>query len=181
MSATYNTSNYFAFYELPISFMLEQKELKRKFYSYSRTLHPDFHTQESELAQDEVLLLATYNNKAYKTLAKLDSRIKYVLELLNFMKENEKHALPPMFLMEMMELNEQLMELQFEPDSSKVRSIEQEVNNIDKQLLTAITPILTNYNTADNNSQTDLEKIKNYYYKRRYLLRIKESLSKFAA
>ena len=77
------TPNYFEFYGLPISFQIDKKKLKSLFYQKSRAFHPDFFVQETAAVQDEALMSATINNQAYKVLSKLETRIKYVLELKN--------------------------------------------------------------------------------------------------
>ena len=172
--------NYFEFYELPITFKIDAKKLKRKFYEYSRKYHPDFYVQATEAEQEKVLEKSTMNNKAYKTLSNEDSRIKYVLELKGLVEEGEKYQLPPMFLMEMMEINEALMELQFEPDASKLQEIAKEVKNTEESLFENVKQIIENYEDGVESEDADLKKVKEYYFKRRYLLRIRESLNKFA-
>ncbi len=171
--------NYFEFYDLPITFKIDAKKLKRKFYEYSRKYHPDFFVQASEAEQDEVLEKSTMNNKAYKKLSSLDSRIKYVLECKELIEEGEKVNLPPMFLMEMMEVNEALMELQLEPDTAKLAEISKKVELIEESLFESVASILENY-VEGVSDEEDLKKVKDYYFKRRYLLRIRESLNKFA-
>lgn len=172
--------NYFEFYQLPVTFKIDAKKLKRKFYDYSRKYHPDFFVQASEAEQEEVLEKSTMNNKAYKTLSNPDSLIKYVLEIKGLMEEGEKIKLPPAFLMEMMEVNESLMELQFEQDAAKLEVITQEVESIEQNLLNNVNSILENYNEGVSD-EDDLKKVKDFYLKRRYLLRIRESLNRFAA
>ncbi|MGB0840276.1 MAG: hypothetical protein ACPGXL_09060, partial [Chitinophagales bacterium] len=93
--------NYFDFFHLPIAFQLDEKALKRQFYINSKKYHPDFFVQESQAKQEEILELATQNNKAYKVLSKLDSRIKYVLETMNCISEGERYQMPPTFLLQM--------------------------------------------------------------------------------
>ena len=172
--------NYFEFYQLPISFKIDAKKLKRKFYEYSRKYHPDFFVQASGAEQEEVLEKSTLNNKAYKTLSNLDSRIKYVLECKGLMQEGEKYKLPPMFLMEMMEVNEALMELKFESNPENLAQISKQVEETEEGLFEEVASILENYEDGVS-TEADLKKVKDYYFKRRYLLRIRESLNKFAA
>lgn len=172
--------NYFEFYQLPITFNIDAKKLKRKFYQYSRKYHPDFFVQASEVEQEEVLEKSTLNNKAYKTLSNPDSLIKYILEIKGLMEENEKAKLPPMFLMQMMEVNEALMELQFEPEAAKLDEITKEVDSIEKSLFENVDSILKNYEEGVSDDE-ELKKVKDFYLKRRYLLRIRESLNKFAS
>ena len=61
--------------------------------------------------------LSTVNNKAYQVLSDPQKRLHYILELKGVFKEGENYLLPQTFLMEMMEVNEDLMDLQFEPDA----------------------------------------------------------------
>ncbi|MGB1206431.1 MAG: iron-sulfur cluster co-chaperone HscB C-terminal domain-containing protein [Chitinophagales bacterium] len=174
------TSNYFEFYGLPISFDIDKKKLKSLFYQKSRAFHPDFFVQATAAAQQEALLSATINNQAYKTLSKLETRIKYVLELKGVISEGERYQLPPMFLMQMMDINESLMELEFEANTQKLQTIQTEVNNIVQNLQNDIQPTLDNYEDKAEQKES-LKKIKEFYYKKRYLLRIQNNLRKFAS
>ncbi len=173
----FNTDHYFAFYELPVSFEPDLDALKQQFYAYSKQFHPDFFAQESEEIQMQVLELATFNNKAYKTLNHFDRRMKYVLELRGLLEENEKYQLPPSFLMEMMEINEALMELQMEPDVEALQKTQEEVAQIEANLLAEVANILSDYQ-EDTTSESELLKVKAYYYQKKYLTRIKESIKK---
>jgi len=119
--------NYFEFYEIPVSFGVDAEGLRKRFYALSKQYHPDFYTLESEEKQAEILQLSTLNNEAYKTLRDEDQRMKYVLALQGVLGEEGSNKLPPAFLMEMMELNEGLMELDFDPDPSAVANIRQEL------------------------------------------------------
>src|SRR5919199_5414174 len=112
--------NYFELYDIPVSFLPDQKQLKQKFYELSRKYHPDFYTQENEFEQSEALELSSQVNKAYKTFQNRDETIKYVLQLKGLLEEEEKYNLPADFLMEMMDLNEQMMEAKMEDDSAAI-------------------------------------------------------------
>ena len=110
-------SNYFEFYGLPESLELDEHLLKKKFYAHSRSFHPDFHTLASEEEQEKMLLQASLNNIAYKTLASFDSRLKHLLTLHGKLETEGENKVPQDFLMEMMDLNEGLMELEMEPST----------------------------------------------------------------
>ncbi|MFK7946768.1 MAG: Fe-S protein assembly co-chaperone HscB [Saprospiraceae bacterium] len=171
---------YFELYDLPVSFLLDGKLLKRKFYKLSKQFHPDFYTLESEEKQAEILELSTVNNEAYKTLSDFDKRMEYILKEKSVYGEEGKNKVPQDFLMEMMEVNEALMELEFDFDSSILETTKQNIKNMEEELYNEILPILKNYNEA-NTSTTNLEQIKDFHFKRKYLLRIQNNLSKFAA
>jgi molecular chaperone HscB len=170
---------YFDLYELPISFLLDEKALKRKFYQLSKQFHPDFFTLESDEKQAEILELSTVNNDAYKTLSDFDKRMEYILKQKSVYAEEGQNKVPQDFLMEMMDINEALMELEFDFDHVAYETTKQAVENLDKSIYSTIKSILENYDDATVSSE-DLEKVKNFYFKRKYLLRIQNNLSKFA-
>jgi molecular chaperone HscB len=115
--------NYFELYGIPVSFIQERQQLKQKFYELSRKYHPDFFTQENDFEQGEALEISSQVNKAYKTFQNIDETIKYVLQLKGMLEEEEKYQLPPDFLMEMMELNEQLTDAKMEEDPTKLSEL----------------------------------------------------------
>ena len=171
--------NYFEFYEIPMSFEVDAKALRKRFYALSKEYHPDFYTLESADKQAEILRLSTLNNEAYETLRNEDRRMKYILTLREALGEEGTNKLPPVFLMEMMELNEGLMELEFDPDPAGVGKIQKELEDKEQELRKEVTPLLNRFD-ADPTTKEGLDGVVNYYLKKRYLLRIRENLGKFA-
>ncbi len=171
--------NYFEFYDLPITFQLDETALKKTFYANSKRYHPDFFTLENEDRQNEILELSTLNTQAYKTLSDFDRRMKYVLELKDVFEEEGKNSLPQDFLMDMMDINEAIMELEFDFDEIAYQKVIKDAQNIENQILEEVKPIIENYQNGVT-PQSDLEKVKNFYLKKRYLLRILENVSRFA-
>ena len=172
--------NYFEFYGIPVSFVVDKGSLKRVFYANSKKYHPDYFTLESEAKQVEVLELSTYNNEAYKTLSDFDRRMKYVLDLKGAMEEEGKNTLPQDFLMEMMDINESLMELEFGFDREVYDKVRADLKVLEDDLLDEVKPLIAEYDAQKGDSESILEGVKNFYLKKRYLLRIKENLSTFA-
>lgn len=170
--------NYFEFYDIPVSFKIDETKLKNKYFELSKKFHPDYHLQSSPGEQSKMLGLSSLNNNAYKTLLNFDSRIKYILELKGQIYEGEKHELPKEFLMEMMEVNEALMEMEMAKDEVKHQVIIKKISSIENELFQSIQTIVENYDDAKS-SEDDLKIVKDYYYKKKYLLRLKESLKKF--
>ena len=171
---------YFEFYDIPISFQVDEPALRRIFYQNSKKYHPDFHTLSDESEQVKMLELSTRNNEAFKALSDPDNRVRYVLEMKGLLGlNNENPALPQDFLMEMMDVNEALMELSSDFDTERFNSTLQAVNNLETELETSIQPIVSSW-TETTGSDADLQKVQEYFFKKRYLLRIKENLSKFA-
>ena len=169
--------NYFEFYKLPIAFKLDVAALRRQFLLLSKKYHPDFYTMESEEKQAEILELSTINNEAYKLLKDGEKRMKYILELKNLLGKDIKPQLPQSFLIEMMDINERVMELQFDFDEAEQQKIQAEIDAKEADLLSEVQHIMDNYDDATASSE-QLEMIRDYYLQNRYLLRLKENMLK---
>jgi molecular chaperone HscB len=174
--------NYFEFYNIPVSFFPDEEEVKRQFYLNSKKYHPDFFVNEPKDKQDEILQLSTINNEAYKTLSSLEKRVEYILELNGLISEGEKYTLPQDFLMEMMEINEEIMELGPKPDEEKLAVIKSKVAVTEKEINEELMKVLKEFDSLKTEANSSiLLKIKDIYYRKKYLLRIKDSLDKFAS
>ncbi len=172
--------NFFDFYNIPITFLPDEGALRKTFYANSKKYHPDFYTLASEEEQEKALELSTLNNEAFKTLSDLDRRMKYILELKGVMGEEGQNNIPQDFLMEMMDINEGLMELEFDYDAGAHQKVVTELEGLEKGLQEAVLPILKNY-VDGAEEEAVLEAAKGYYFKMRYLLRIRKNLDKFAS
>ena len=170
--------NYFEFYDIPVSFKTDDDLTRKKYLELSRKFHPDFFINNSPEKQQEVLEMSTLNTRAFQTLSDFDKRMKYVLEIKNIIHEGERYELPPEFLMEMMEINEALMDLKMDPDEKKISDFDSQISELLKQLFEEVRSIIENYDDATA-GEKELKKIKDYYYKKKYLLRLKESLDTF--
>ncbi len=171
--------NYFEFYGLPESFEIDQAQLKKKFYELSKKYHPDFYASESVEKQDEVLELSTLNNKAYQVLSSADKRVDYILREHNLLAEGDKYPLAPDFLMEMMEINEQLMDAD---DEQTINQIKTSVKEASEQLDSELAHQTKDFGIKTKTEQDEaLKKVLDIYYRKKYLLRITESFNTFAA
>jgi len=171
--------NYFEFYNIPVSLKVDKDQLRSIFLKNSKKYHPDFYTLDSEEKQQEVLELSTLNNQIYKVLSDFDKRMKYLLDLKGILEEEGKNKIPQDFLMEMMDINEAIMELQFDFDQAAYDKALSDLKIIEAENYKSISAVVEQYNGASD-EEPSLEKIKAYYLKNRYLLRIRENLDKFA-
>jgi molecular chaperone HscB len=178
-----DSTNYFAFYGLPEAFVLDEAALKSKYYQLSRELHPDFHAQDTPAAQAEALRLSTLNTDAYRTLADPDRRMAYLLGQHGMLEEGSaQNQLPSDFLMEVMDLNEQLMELEMDPDPTATQQLDAEVTALADTLDAGIQPVLVGYGQLPpDHLPAALAQVRTYYLKKRYLLRLRQQLATFAA
>ncbi len=174
--------DYFAFYGLPESFLPDEAALKRLYYAKSRETHPDFHATSSPENQAEMLRQATLNTDAYRTLANADQRMAYLLRQHGLLEEGKQEPLPPDFLMDMMDLNEELIELEAAPDPAAQAQVAADVQALTDTLDAGIQPVLAGYEGFPTDHRlTALQQIRTYYLKKRYLLRIQQQVATFAA
>jgi molecular chaperone HscB len=165
-------TNYFDFFGLPLSPSVDRAGLKKRFYANSKAFHPDFHTLEDAATQERVLEQSTLNNQGYKILTDDDRRLKHLLELRGTLGEEGSNKMPQAFLMEIMDVNEALMELEFDDDPVARQRIDTMVAELEAGFLAEVAELLTNYDDATA-TNAELAKLKDYYLKKRYLLRLK--------
>lgn len=172
--------NYFELYHLPLSFQPDRSLVKKKFYELSKRYHPDFYVNESDEKQAEILELSTMNNKAYQVLSDPLKCIEYVLSLNNMLADGDKYVLPQDFLMEMMEVNEALMEMEFDHDELKLAELTAQIDAMELALFDELKSATDEFNSnLEKDSESILLRIKDIWYRQKYLLRIRESLNKF--
>lgn len=170
--------NYFEFYKIPLQFYLNESDLKKQYYNLSRTYHPDQHTLAEDHIQEDNLQKSSYNNEAYKVLQDFFLRLKYILSIKGIMQEDTRNeSLPQDFLMEMMDINEEVMDLQMEDNATKKESLIAKVQSLEAELFSKIRTILIQFD-GNPEGDHDLQSVKAFYLKRQYLLRIQENLNK---
>lgn len=167
--------NYFKFFGLPLSPNIDPADLKRKFYANSKRFHPDFHTLSDQTTQDEALDQSTLNNQGYKILSDEDLRLKHFLEVHGALGEEGSNTVPQDFLMEIMEVNEALMELEFDDDPLARQKVEALITQLEADLVEEVSGPLQAYVPEDASPAT-LNTLKDYYLKRRYLLRLRNKI-----
>ena len=169
MSGYICSMNYFELFGLPISLKVDTGSLAKKYFELQREFHPDFFTQSDETEQQDALEKSAEINKALKILKNPDATIQYVLQIKNLLTENEKYELPPGFLMDMMELNEKLVE----QDSD---SFSKEVAQLEESLQSEVKEMIEQYDN-DSISEESLQKLKEFYFKKKYLQRILDRIA----
>lgn len=168
--------NYFQLFDIPVSFLPDEQVIRRRYFALSKKYHPDFAATLPAAEQLQTLEHATAVNKAYHVLSNFDKRMQYILLEKGKIEIEGKFNLPPDFLMEMMELSEEGMALLMEQNPERTTQFQQKVDYYDHQLQEAIMPKLAAWN---NSPETDtlLDDIRTYYYKRKYLQRIRSQVS----
>ena len=172
--------NYFEFYQLPLSCHPDQDLVKKNYYANSKKYHPDRFMQADAKTKIEALQQSALNNEAYTTLQDPMLTIAHLLRIKGLLLPDEKYQLPSSFLMEVMDLNEQLSDWENQgKDTELGQTLQQSVHEFIKQLQDAIAPTMQLIDSGQEEESLFL-KLKEFYFKHKYLLRIKERMSIFA-
>ena len=160
--------NYFELFGLPVGFQVDVAQLRAAYMEIQRNSHPDKFTQSSTEEQEIALEKSAIANKAFTLLNNKALLLPYVLEVKGYLESDEKYALSPDFLMEMMELNEAWMDAETEADKLNVT---EQVKTIQNAIYTPVKAYLE-ANSIDTLTQEAMLQVKEYYYKKKYLDRI---------
>lgn len=119
----------------------------------------------------DALEMSSQVNKAYKVLQNREATIQYLLQQKDVLEEDEKYQLPPDFLMDMMELNEQLQDAKHEGNEVKLAETKQDIAALQEEIYTPVQQIIETYD--DNETPVEsLQPVKEYYFKKKYIDRI---------
>lgn len=159
--------NYFELFGLPVAPCVDKSSIARKYFELQKKYHPDFHSHSNEAEKEHVLQQSASINKGFKIFQDPDKTIEYFLQTTGLIETDEKYNLPPDFLMEIMEINEAFTE-----DEALATK---QVEAYEERLWEDVKPLIQNY-SAGNTDGADLQKLKAYYYKKKYLKRILDRL-----
>lgn len=159
-----------------MSFELDDAQLHKKYYALSMQFHPDRYTLKSEEDKEMALDKSTQINKAYQTLKNKQARIKYILESLGVEFVEGKEKVPQEFLMEMMDINEELMEYKFEPSSELQEKVKIGIERVEASLEDEVSLIFATF-SMETIDQNNLQVVKSYYLKTQYLNNLKNNLN----
>jgi molecular chaperone HscB len=160
--------NYFELFSIPERPIIDRSILSKRFFELQRKFHPDYHTDDTENEQLDILELSSAVNKAYAIFKDDQKTIAYYLQTKGFLEEEEKYNLPADFLMEMMEVNELL-------DDGEIAKVKTLIADTEAQMDLQFHQIVANL--SDNIAQAEVLKIKDYYFRKKYLRRILDRLN----
>lgn len=166
--------NYFEIFGFPVQLKVDKTDLPRRFFELSRKFHPDFYANATPAEKEKALEITASLNKAFKTFQNEDDTIKYVLQLKGLLEEEEKYQLPPDFLMEVLEINEKVMDAEDDPDL-KVNLLSA-IDSLQSDIYAPVKEIIEHYQDGVT-TEKELLQVKEYYYKKKYLTRIRKELA----
>ena len=158
--------NYFELFDFDIAPNIDKSLLSKKYLQLQKKYHPDNYSLSDENEQTQSLEISSLINKAFAVFKDDLRTIGYFLEIKGLISEDEKYQLPSEFLMEMMEVNEQIDEGDFEASALVNIQIEldHKIQSISEKNALAF-------------SDDELLKLKEFYYKKKYLKRILDRLT----
>ncbi len=169
--------NYFDFFGLEITFGIDKATLKKQYFANTKAYHPDRYINASPQEQLAVLQKSTLNNTAYKTLKDDQKRLAYILTYFGKLGEGTSPQIPQQFLMEMMDINEEVMELRMDYDRDKYNQIKEEAEKIIAALQDNAKEILDS-DEPISAEDPRLDQALAYYLKSKYIRRLQENLDK---
>ncbi len=106
--------NYFEIFGLPVAFNVDLENLARRYRELQKELHPDNYASSTEHEKRLSMQWSSLVNTANETLRSPLARAIYMLELKGVDMDHNP-VLPPAFLMEQIELREELEALEDDP------------------------------------------------------------------
>ena len=157
--------NYYELFGVPEKPRVDNTYVSKKYLQLQKQFHPDFFSDKDEEEKNYALEQSAIINKAVKTFKNEDLALEYFLKSKEVIADDDKYELPADFLMEMMDINELLTE-----DEEKAKL---EVQNFEDSLRSDAEGLL---NREGSFTDAELQQLKEYYYKKKYLHRILERL-----
>ena len=116
-------SNYFDLFQLPPALEVDSEQLTERYRALQRELHPDRFATSSDPERRLAASAAAQVNQAYRTLSDRHERATYLLQMQDISIDNEKDTSQDSeFLMQQMELREQIEELDGEQAFGEFRT-----------------------------------------------------------
>lgn len=170
---------YFELFAIPVDYNIDLGTVNKHYLELQRAVHPDRHANAS--SRDK--LLAVQNtaeiNDALQTLKHPVKRAEYMLSEFGVdIRAEQKTLQDPMFLMQQMELREELEELESanDPDTA-IANFEAQIKQLDKQYSNELAAQLASNDEQQWQAAADnVRKLKFVYKLRDELERIEDSL-----
>ncbi|HON66700.1 MAG TPA: Fe-S protein assembly co-chaperone HscB [Phycisphaerae bacterium] len=132
---------YFELFGLEPTYEIDLGELRRKYLTLSRSIHPDVAGRTSDSQRAQSLALSSGLNRAYETLRNPVDRAEYLLHLANGPSAADDKSVPGELLGEVMMLREQIEEATEASDQDLLASTRAEVLKQQKETLEEIASI----------------------------------------
>lgn len=141
------SKNYFELFGIPVGYRVDKAALSERYRQLQKVVHPDRFASGDEAAQRLSLQQTTQVNEAYETLKDPVKRAIYLLKLNGVDMELEKETThDTAFLMEQLEMREQLAEARNQPDPMAV--LDDLMSRIDGMIKALVAQLAMQFETA---------------------------------
>ncbi|MBK7810179.1 MAG: Fe-S protein assembly co-chaperone HscB [Saprospiraceae bacterium] len=165
--------NYFEHFGIQKAYFLDLKSLRKKYYEISKLLHPDL-SETGSSSEDQINQRIAFHHLAYATLTDPEKRLAYILNLEGWFDLGIPDP-DQEFLMEMMDLNEEIESAILSEDKEKISELKLKVTN----LITSDEQNAANFLEDFDNGlkeKTVKDALTKYYAKLKYYKRLDQNL-----
>ena len=163
------SKNYFELFGLPVSFIVDSDSLAERYRELQRVIHPDRYANASEQERRLSLQGAARINEAFETLKDPIARGSYLLTLHGIEMDAQRETTHDMaFLMEQMELRDELAEIRDQADPYE--AVLDLGSRINKQIKTLVGQMALHFEAA---TPEQLEEAREILRKMRFLEKLR--------
>ncbi|MEE2000995.1 co-chaperone HscB [Alkalimonas sp. MEB108] len=150
--------NYFELFQLPQQMELDSALLSQHYLQLQRRFHPDNFANASERDRRQSVQQAALINDAFQTLKHPLRRAEYLLQCRGIELKHEQQSFQdPAFLMQQMELREQLADIAAASEQTELlQQFEQELQQHQQQLRTELVQALEQHSESGNQHAASL-------------------------
>jgi molecular chaperone HscB len=164
---------YFKLFKTPISLRVNKMQVLKTYYALSQEAHPDKHVHSDKSMQQDATTKSAMINEAKKVLDSPDLRLEYILKESGVILPDEKYQLSPLFLAEMMDINEAIMEVKISENEAELNRLKERIST---EIENAFEPVKDLFEMEELVlNEPNLKRLKEYYYQHKYLKRIMDS------
>ena len=141
------SKNYFELFGIPVGFRVDKAALAERYRELQKVVHPDRYASGSEAEQRLSLQQTTQVNEAYETLKDPVKRAIYLLKLNGVdMQLDKETTQDTAFLMEQLEMREQLAEAREQSDPMAV--LDELMGRVDGMIKALVAQLAMQFETA---------------------------------
>lgn len=130
------SQNYFELFGVPEGFEMDSETLALRYRDLQRALHPDRFAGASDRERRLSVQQTARINEAFRTLKDPLARARYLLELRGRSLDDTDTAMDPGFLMEQMELREELGAVEDAADPfAKLGEVRDRIESLERELV----------------------------------------------
>ena len=144
-------ATYYDVLGLPARYHVSARELEEHYHAAAREHHPDRHVRDGEARRVSSALRTAELTEAYRTLRDPVKRAEYLIGLAGIRITDEKsgHKVDPAFLMEILELREELADARAAHDEVTIERLANDLRARRKNAIADIDRAFTAYDAGD--------------------------------